>query len=152
LDYNAALLSGALLFTMLCKMQCLPSAFQNVVPSKTWSFSSAPFLHHSFKPCASPALTITAQSEPASAVGLWYFTGVFLEQCRCSTDQCDVAICALIRVLRAGTMGMMQLPAYFWQTTEYCPKFPMPQVDFAAAFFKPIPGIKLTRDHPSILA
>ena len=48
-------------------------------------------------------------------------------------------------------MGMMQLPAYFWQTTEYCPTFPIQQVDFATSFFKPIPGIKLTRDHPSVI-
>ena len=52
---------------------------------------------------------------------------------------------------RAGTMGMMQLPAYFWQTTDHCPKFSMPQVDFAESFFKPIPGIKLTRDHPPVI-
>lgn len=45
----------------------------------------------------------------------------------------------------------MRLPEYFWQTVEYCPSFPMAEVDFAKAFYKPIPGIKLTRDHPSIL-
>lgn len=55
-------------------------------------------------------------------------------------------------MLLAGTMGMMSLPAYFWQTTDYCPKFPMRKVDFGEAFFKPIPGIKLTREHPSVLS
>jgi hypothetical protein len=47
---------------------------------------------------------------------------------------------------------MMRLPHYFWATTEFCPTFPMRRVDFAEALFRPVPGIKLTRDHPSVIA
>ena len=47
--------------------------------------------------------------------------------------------------------GMMRLPPYFWKTTNYCPTFPMKFVDFGQATFKPVPGVKLTRDHPSVL-
>lgn len=55
--------------------------------------------------------------------------------------------------MHAGTLGMMNLPAYFWATTEYCPKdgFPV-RVDFETAVYRPIPGVKLTREHPSVIA
>jgi hypothetical protein len=56
------------------------------------------------------------------------------------------------RALCVGTLGMMRLPHYFWATTEFCPTFPMRRVDFAEALFRPVPGIKLTRDHPSVIA
>jgi hypothetical protein len=51
----------------------------------------------------------------------------------------------------AAVAGMMKLPEYFWKTTRFCPVFPIRKVDFGQAVFKPIPGIKVTRDHPSII-
>lgn len=46
--------------------------------------------------------------------------------------------------------GTMNLPAYFWQSSDYYPRLPMEQMDFDNSWFKPIPGISVTRDHPSV--
>lgn len=46
---------------------------------------------------------------------------------------------------------MMALPEYFWKTLQHCPRFPVAKVDFGEAKFRPIAGVKLTRDHPSVL-
>jgi hypothetical protein len=46
---------------------------------------------------------------------------------------------------------MMQLPGYFWDTVSYCPTFPMRQVDFDTSKFKPVRGLKLTREHPAVI-
>jgi hypothetical protein len=51
----------------------------------------------------------------------------------------------------AAVAGMMQLPDYFWKTLQYCPSFPIQKVDFGQAYFKPVPGVKVTRDHPNII-
>lgn len=53
--------------------------------------------------------------------------------------------------MHAGTLGMMQLPQYFWETTLHCPRFPQ-RVDFETAVYRAIPGVKLTREHPSVVA
>ena len=53
--------------------------------------------------------------------------------------------------LCAAIAGAMQLPPYFLATVNHCPTFPMKPVDFGQSLFRPIPGVKVTRDHPAVI-
>lgn len=51
----------------------------------------------------------------------------------------------------AGLAGVMRAPGYFWRATAYCPPFPMPEVDWATVKYRPIQGVKISREHPQVL-